>query len=124
VHYLGANAFHRTMRAFAATKVGAALFRPTAHHLDQLVSKLTGGKRSLAGIAAGIPAVILTTAGAKSGTPRTVALLGVPHPDGPAVIAPNYGGAKKSQSQPSDHGVDRGRYLACHRPTRHTPRAR
>jgi F420H(2)-dependent quinone reductase len=89
-----ANAFHRTMRAFAATKVGRVLFRPTAHHLDQLVSKLTGGKRSFAGIAAGLPTVILTTTGAKSGKPRTVALLGIPHPDGVAVVATNYGGAK------------------------------
>ena len=78
----------------AATKGGRVLFRPTAHRLDQLVSKLTSGKRSFAGIAAGLPSVILTTTGAKSGKPRTVALLGIPHPDGVAVVAANYGGAK------------------------------
>ena len=89
-----ANAFHRTMRAFAAMKAGRVLFRPTAHHLDQLVSKLTGGKRTFAGIVAGLPSVILTTTGAKSGKPRTVALLGIPHPEGVAVVAANYGGAK------------------------------
>jgi deazaflavin-dependent oxidoreductase (nitroreductase family) len=82
------------MRAFAALKAGRVLFRPTAHRLDQLVSKLTGGKRSFAGIVAGLPSVILTTTGAKTGKPRTVALLGVPHPDGMAVVAANYGGAK------------------------------
>jgi F420H(2)-dependent quinone reductase len=86
-----ANAFHRAMRAIAATKAGRVLFRPTAHRLDQLVSKLTGGKRSFAGIAAGLPSVILT----KSGKPRTVALLGIPHPDGVAVGAANYGDAKR-----------------------------
>jgi deazaflavin-dependent oxidoreductase (nitroreductase family) len=42
-------------------------------------------------MASGIPAVIVTTTGAKSGRPRTVALLGVPHHDGVAVIASNYG---------------------------------
>jgi hypothetical protein len=62
--------------------------------LDQLVSKLTGGKRSFAAIAAGLPSVILTATGAKSGKPRTVALLGIPHPDGVAVVAANYGDAK------------------------------
>jgi hypothetical protein len=82
-----ANAFHRMMRTFAATKVGVALFRPTAHHLDQVAGKLTGGKRSFAGIAMGVPAVMLTTVGAKSGQTRT-----------------------------------RGRYLACRRPSRRTPR--
>ncbi|MGX9674711.1 nitroreductase family deazaflavin-dependent oxidoreductase [Mycobacterium sp. HM-7] len=89
-----ANMLHRAMRGLAATKAGRVLFRPTAHHLDQLVSKLTGGKRSFAGIAAGLPTVILTTTGAKSGKPRTVALLGIPHSDGVAVVAANYGDAR------------------------------
>ena len=89
-----ANVFYRAMRAVAVTKAGRVVFRPTAHRLDQIVSKLTGGKRSFAGIAAGLPTVILTTTGAKSGKPRTVALLGIPHPDGVAVVASNYGAAK------------------------------
>jgi deazaflavin-dependent oxidoreductase (nitroreductase family) len=89
-----ANLFHRAMRGVAATKAGRIFFRPTAHLLDQLVSRLTGGKRSFAGIAAGLPTVILTTTGAKSGKPCTVALLGIPHPDGVAVVAANYGDAK------------------------------
>ena len=89
-----ANVFYRAMRAVAVTKAGRAFFRPTAHRLDQLVSKFTGGRRSFAGIAAGLPTVILTTIGAKSGEPRTVALLGIPHPDGVAVVASNYGAAR------------------------------
>jgi deazaflavin-dependent oxidoreductase (nitroreductase family) len=89
-----ANAFHRVVRVFATTKVGAVLFRPTAHHLDRLISRPTGGKRSFAGMMGGVPAVILTTTGAKSGAPRTVAVLGVRHPDGVAVIASNYGSHK------------------------------
>jgi len=82
------------MRSFAATKLGAAVFRPTAHYLDRFVSKLSGGRRTFAGIASGVPTVILTTVGAKSGQARTVAVFGIPHPDGVAVIASNYGGAK------------------------------
>jgi len=89
-----ANAFYRIMRSFAATKVGVALFRPTAHHLDQVIAKLTGGRRSFTGIAAGLPAAILTTTGAKSGKPRTVVVFGIPHPDGLGLIASNFGGAK------------------------------
>jgi deazaflavin-dependent oxidoreductase (nitroreductase family) len=89
-----ANAFHRVVRAFATTKLGAVLFRPTAHRLDRLISRLTGGKNTFAGIMGGVPAVILTTTGAKSGAPRTVAVLGVPHPGGVAVIASNYGSHK------------------------------
>jgi hypothetical protein len=89
-----AKVFHRAMRAAAATKMGRVVFRPTAHRLDQLVSRLTGGRRSLSRIAAGLPAVILTTIGAKSGKPRTVVLMGILHPDGVAVVATNYGDAK------------------------------
>jgi deazaflavin-dependent oxidoreductase (nitroreductase family) len=89
-----ANAFHRFMRSFAATKMGAAFLRPTAHHLDRLITKVTGGRSSFAGLATGVPVVILTTIGAKSGEPRTVALYGIPHPDGVGLIASNFGGAK------------------------------
>ena len=89
-----ANAFHRAMRTFIATKVGVALFRPTAHHLDRLASALTGGRRSASLIVTGVPAVMLTTTGAKSGEPRTVAVFPIPHPEGVAVIASNFGGTK------------------------------
>lgn len=89
-----ANIFHRVMRATAATKIGRVVFKPTAHRMDQLISNLTGGKRSFARIAAGLPAVILTTTGAKSGKRRTVVLMGIPHFEGVAVVATNYGDAK------------------------------
>jgi hypothetical protein len=75
-----ANAFHRAMRTFIATKVGA-LFRPTAHQLNRLASELTGGRRSATGILTGVPAVTLTTVWAKSGESRTVAGYGIPHPE-------------------------------------------
>lgn len=89
-----ANAFHRIMRRFASTTVGVALLRPTAHHLDRLIAKATGGRSSFAEVATGIPVVMLTTTGAKSGEPRTVAVYGIPHPDGVALIASNFGGTK------------------------------
>jgi deazaflavin-dependent oxidoreductase (nitroreductase family) len=89
-----ANPFHRAMRAAAATKAGRIVFRPTAHRLDRLLSGLTQGRHSFARIASGLPAVILTTTGAKSGKLRTVALMGIPHPDGVAVVASNYGAAE------------------------------
>ncbi len=88
------NAFYRAMRRFASTPVGVAIFRPTGHHLDRLVTKLTSGRTSFTGIAAGVPAVMLTTTGAKSGEPRTVAVFGIPHPDGLGLIASNWGGEK------------------------------
>jgi len=82
------------MRTFAATALGAAVFRPTAHHLDRLAGKLTGGKRSFAALVTCVPAVTLTTIGAKSGEARTVAVYGILYSEGLAVIASNWGGAK------------------------------
>jgi F420H(2)-dependent quinone reductase len=109
--FYDANAFHRTMRRFAATKVGVTLFRPTLHHLDKLVTKLSGGRLSFVGIAAGVPAVILTTTGAKSGEPRTVAVFGIPHPDGLGLRIQLWrsqasGLVPQPQGQPRGHGID------------------
>ena len=89
-----ANRFQKAMRTFASSKVGVVLFRPTGHRLDKLVSRLTGGKRTFAGIVTGIPTVILTTTGARSGAPRSVAVAAVPHAEGMGVIASNWGGTK------------------------------
>jgi len=115
-----ANVFHRGMRAFAATKVGVAVLRPTANRLDQIITEATAGRHSFLGIATGIPAVILTTTGAKSGEPRTVALYGIPQlrrHKAPGLVP-------QSRGQPTGNGVYRRRYLAGHRPNRHTARAR
>ena len=89
-----ANVFHRSMRTFAATKVGVAILRPTAHHLDRLITTVSGGRSSFAGLVTGVPVVMLTSTGAKSGEPRTVAVYGIPHPDGLSLIASNFGGTK------------------------------
>jgi deazaflavin-dependent oxidoreductase (nitroreductase family) len=89
-----ANVFHRSMRTFAATKVGVTILRPTAHHLDRLITAVSGGRSSFAGLVTGVPVVMLTSTGAKSGEPRTVAVYGIPHPDGLSLIASNFGGTK------------------------------
>ena len=89
-----ANALNRAIRSFAGTRLGAAVFRPTAHRLDKVVAGLTGGRKTFVGIAAGLPAIILTTIGAKSQTPRAVAVIGIPYAGGLGVIASNWGAAK------------------------------
>ena len=90
--FTDANAVQRAIRRFAATTVGAALFRPTAHHLDRWVSRLTRGRRTFAELLTGVPVVLLTTTGARSGEPRVVAVAGVPYGDHLGLIASNWGG--------------------------------
>jgi deazaflavin-dependent oxidoreductase (nitroreductase family) len=86
-----AGTVHRSLRTFASTRPGAWVFARLAHHLDRPVFRLSGGKRSAASIIAGLPLVMVTTTGAKSGKPRTVPLLAFPADNGIAVIASNFG---------------------------------
>jgi deazaflavin-dependent oxidoreductase (nitroreductase family) len=52
---------------------------------------LTRGRYTVGNLISGLPVVMLTTTGAKSGEPRTVPILGLPTDDGIAVIASNFG---------------------------------
>jgi deazaflavin-dependent oxidoreductase (nitroreductase family) len=61
------------------------------HHIDRPVYRLTGGRHTFASLVSGLPVVMLTTTGARTGVPRTVPVLGLPTAHGLAVIASNYG---------------------------------
>lgn len=91
ITYDRANAVQRLLRRFAASGPGSWLFARILHHIDRPVHRLTRGRHTFASLLAGIPVVMLTTTGAKSGRPRTVPVLAVPLQDGIAIIASNYG---------------------------------
>jgi deazaflavin-dependent oxidoreductase (nitroreductase family) len=86
-----ANAVQRALRRFAATGPGSWLFARVLQRLDRHVYRLTRGRHTFASLLSGIPVVLLTTTGARSGEPRTVPVLGLPTADGLAVIASNFG---------------------------------
>jgi deazaflavin-dependent oxidoreductase (nitroreductase family) len=89
--YAAANPLQRVMRRFAASGPGSWLFARLLHRIDTPVYRLTKGRHTLASLVSGIPVVMLTTTGAKSGQRRTVPLLGLPTDDGLCVIASNFG---------------------------------
>ena len=89
--YREANPFYRFMRSFAAIRPVSWLFARTLHHIDRPVFRLTGGKHTFASLVTGLPVVMLTTTGAKSGEKRTLPLLGLPDGERMVVIASNYG---------------------------------
>ncbi len=89
--YSDANAFQRLLRSFAASGPGSWLFARLLHHIDRPVYRLSGGRHTFASMVSGLPVAMITTTGARSGLPRTVPVLGLPTPDGLAVIASNYG---------------------------------
>jgi deazaflavin-dependent oxidoreductase (nitroreductase family) len=86
-----ANAFQKLMRRFASSGPGSWLFARIAHHIDRPVFKLTKGRKTFGSMLTGLPVVMLTTTGAKSGKLRTVPVLGIPAEGGVAVIASNFG---------------------------------
>lgn len=86
-----ANALQRTLRRVAASGPGAWLFARVLYRIDRPVYRLTRGRHTFASLLSGIPVVMITTVGARSGQRRTVPVLGIPTADGLAVIASNFG---------------------------------
>jgi F420H(2)-dependent quinone reductase len=67
--------FHVLVQKVASSRPGAWLYARTLHHFDRVAFKLSGVRATMTGTLAGLPVVILTTTGAKSGLPRTLPLL-------------------------------------------------
>jgi deazaflavin-dependent oxidoreductase (nitroreductase family) len=91
VDYERANRLQKTVRHFASGGPGAWLFRRIAHRIDKPVYRLSRGRFTLASLVSGLPVVMLTTTGARSGKRRSVPVVGLPTLDGLAVIASSYG---------------------------------
>lgn len=89
--YDQANGVQKVLRRFAASGPGSWLFARVLHRVDRPVHRLTRGRHTFASLLSGLPVVMLTTTGAKSGRPRTVPVLGIPAEEGVAVIASNFG---------------------------------
>jgi deazaflavin-dependent oxidoreductase (nitroreductase family) len=86
-----ANVIQKALRRAAGSGPGAWLFARILHRIDRPVYRLIRGRHTFASLVSGIPVVMLTTIGARSGRPRTVPVLGLPTTDGLVVIASNFG---------------------------------
>jgi deazaflavin-dependent oxidoreductase (nitroreductase family) len=86
-----ANRFRRVVRVTAAWKPMSLIYARTLHHIDRLVFRLSRGRATFVSWVAGLPIVMLTTTGAKSGLRHTCPLVGLPEGDRLVVIASNYG---------------------------------
>jgi len=91
ITYDRANPAQRMVRRFASSGPGSWAFARLAHRLDKPVYRATAGRHTAASLLAGLPILMLTTTGAKSGKRRMVPVVGLPTADGLAVIASNYG---------------------------------
>lgn len=89
--YHQANPIQRGLRSVGGLAPVSWVFARTLHRIDRPVFRITRGRRTLTSMLTGLPVVMLTTTGARSGVPRTVPLLGLPDGDRIVVIASNYG---------------------------------
>jgi deazaflavin-dependent oxidoreductase (nitroreductase family) len=91
VTYREANPIQRFMRWSAATGPISWFYRRVLHHVDRAVYRLTRGRHTLSSFVSGLPVVMLTTTGAKTGQQRTSPVLAVPDGVNLVVIASNWG---------------------------------
>jgi deazaflavin-dependent oxidoreductase (nitroreductase family) len=82
---------HRWIRWFAATTLGAWLFARILHRLDRIAFRLSGGRRTVTSAVSGLPVIMLTTTGSRTGLPRMVPVLGFPIQRDIAIAAGNFG---------------------------------
>lgn len=64
------------------------------HYLDRLAIRLTRGRTSISSIVAGVPMVMLTTTGAKTGSLRSIPLIGLPDGERIILVASSWGRKK------------------------------
>ena len=87
------NWVQKALLKFTSSIIGAKIASSILHPIDKGVLTLTKNRFSLTSILSGIPVVVLTTIGARSGEPRTVPLLGVIKDEKIFLIASNWGQA-------------------------------
>lgn len=83
--------FRRMMRLSGAVPPISWLYARTLHHLDRIVYRLTRGRATFVSLVTGLPIVMLTTTGAKSGRRHTLPLVALPDGERMVIIASNYG---------------------------------
>jgi deazaflavin-dependent oxidoreductase (nitroreductase family) len=71
--------------------VGSWLLAPVLYRIDRWVYRATRGRHMYSSVLSGLPVVLLTATGARSGRRCEVPLLGLPTARGIALIASNYG---------------------------------
>lgn len=85
------NVVQRVLQRVASSRPGSWFFSRTLHPIDKWLFARSGGRVTLPGIIAGLPVVMLTTTGAKSGLERQMPVLGIPIAQDLAIIGSNFG---------------------------------
>ena len=89
--HASANPFHRLVRAGAGTRAGGWVFSRSLRHLDDVVGRVSRGRRSAPGLLAGLAVLDVTTTGRRSGQRRTSHLIATPYDGTLALLGTNFG---------------------------------
>jgi deazaflavin-dependent oxidoreductase (nitroreductase family) len=89
--YTEVGPVRRLVRGTAASRPMTWLCVRVQQRLDGLVHRLTRGRATVSSLMSGLPVVMLTTTGARTGQQRTLPVLGFADGDRLVVIASNYG---------------------------------
>jgi deazaflavin-dependent oxidoreductase (nitroreductase family) len=84
----------RVMRQSGAVWPLSLFWARTLYHVDRVVHRRSRGRSTFTSWLTGLPVVMLTTTGARSGRPSTMPVLGFPDGDATVVIGSNYGQAR------------------------------
>ena len=94
--YEHANPIQRLIRWSAGLAPMSWFYARTLRHIDRLVYGATRGRATFTSLISGLPVVLLTTTGARSGRLRTLPLVGVPEGERLIVIASNFAGTRSA----------------------------
>lgn len=87
------SGLHRLMHRIASSRPGAWSLARTLPAMDRATARLTRGRTTAAQVLAGLPVLVVTTTGRRSGRPREAQLLGIPVGEDLAIIGTNFGQA-------------------------------
>ncbi len=85
------NAVQRGMQRVASSRAGAKSLSIILHHADGWLFGATKGRTTVSSLTSGLPVIMVTTIGAKSGLPREIPLIGIPTGDDLSVIGSGFG---------------------------------
>jgi deazaflavin-dependent oxidoreductase (nitroreductase family) len=90
-HHRPANLLQRGVQAVTSTRPGAWLMSRLLARADVAVTRLSRGRVSLPRMLAGLPVLVLTSTGRRSGQPRSTHLIALPLDDTVALLGTNFG---------------------------------
>lgn len=92
LHYFPtpANRVQRGLQHAAQSKPGAWVFQRTLYRIDRPLHRWSKGRYTVPGVLTGLPIIMLTTTGAKSGLQRMMPVAGIPDGDAILVMGTNY----------------------------------